>query len=190
MTTLPYPTAEGREAAASADDAEAVFALVYRHMRALAATRGADLDDLVQVASEQALKSLPSFEGRAELSTWIYRVCYLTLLKHDRSLRRWLRRFLFTTDGELPEVAIADPAADEALAAGERAKRLRVALATLSPKRRAVVVLHDLERVPADEIAAIVGAKIGTVRSRLRDGRKDLARALRDDPYFGEEVKG
>jgi DNA-directed RNA polymerase specialized sigma24 family protein len=49
-------------------------------------------------------------------------------------------------------------------------------------------MLHDLEGLPIEEIAAIVEANPLTVRSRLRDGRKDLARPLADDPFFGDEV--
>jgi RNA polymerase sigma-70 factor, ECF subfamily len=196
VTTLPYPAQMDAEAArregdvtAAEQDADAVFALVYRHMRALAAGREADLDDLVQAASEQALKSLSTFGGRAALSTWVYRVCYLTLLKHHRSVRRWLRRFRLTADGQLPDAPAPGPRADDALRERELALRLRAALARVSPKRRAVVVLHDLERLGVDEIATIVGAKEGTVRSRLRDGRKDLAAVLRRDPYFGDDAR-
>jgi len=36
------------------------------------------------------------------------------------------------------------------------------------------------------DIAEIVGAREGTVRSRLRDGRRQLAKLLVDDPYFGD----
>src|SRR3954468_12029276 len=89
----------------SVDDeasADAVFPLVYRMMHALAGP-SRDLDDLVQAANEQVLRSLPSFEGRARFSTWVYRVCYLTMLKESRWHRRWLRRFTLTDDGELPE---------------------------------------------------------------------------------------
>ncbi len=74
----------------------------------------------------------------------------------------------------------------ELLEQRERAARLRQALEQVSPKRRLVVVLHDLEELELDENAAIVGANLHTVRSRLRDGRRLLAQALERDPYFGD----
>lgn len=74
----------------------------------------------------------------------------------------------------------------ELLEQRERAGRLRQALEQVSPKRRLVVVLHDLEELELEEIAAIVGANLHTVRSRLRDGRRLLAQALERDPYFGD----
>jgi RNA polymerase sigma-70 factor (ECF subfamily) len=65
---------------------------------------------------------------------------------------------------------------------------LRKAVDRLSPKRRAVVVLHDLDGQSIEDVASVVKANPLTVRSRLRDGRRDLARLLADDPYFGDEA--
>jgi RNA polymerase sigma-70 factor, ECF subfamily len=162
---------------------EQVFELVYRQMRSLVAGKDRDLDDLVQDAMEQALKSLPSFEGRSKLSTWTFQVCYRTLLKRRRSWGRWFRRFSFSSTGELPEppqVPTTEPTLRK-----ERLQRLQGALAQLPDKKRSVVLLHDLEGHSSEEIAEIVGAKLGTVRSRLRDGRRELLSLLEADPYFG-----
>jgi RNA polymerase sigma-70 factor (ECF subfamily) len=174
--------AEAPSPAATADE---VFALVYRQMRTLAGRR--DVDELSQVAAEQAIRSLPSFEGRSQLATWTYRICYLTIRKHDRWYRRWLRRFALTDDGELPEVAIESGPADAAVRT-ERLARLRAALARLSLKRRTVLLLHDVEGFSVEEVAAVVDAAPVAVRSRLRDARKALARELSADPYFGDEA--
>jgi RNA polymerase sigma-70 factor (ECF subfamily) len=165
-----------------------VFALVYRQMRKLAGPR--DVEELTQVAVEQVLRALPRFEGRSQLSTWTFRICYLTVRKHDRWYRRWLRRFTLTADGELPETAAALGVArsEESLERKQRASRLHAALALLSAKQRAAVVLHDIDGLSIDEVAQIVGAAPVAVRSRLRDGRKMLAKALANDPYFGDEA--
>jgi RNA polymerase sigma-70 factor (ECF subfamily) len=138
------------------------------------------------MAAEQVLRSVASFEGRSKLSSWSFRICYLTVLRHERWYRRWLRRFTLSERGELESEAPAleEPTLDEL----ERAARLRKAVTRLSPKRRTVVVLHDLEGHSIEEIAGIVAAKPLTVRSRLRDGRRDLARFLGADPYFGDEA--
>jgi RNA polymerase sigma-70 factor (ECF subfamily) len=164
---------------------EQVFPLVYRQMRSLAGSRP-DFDDLVQTAAEQVLRSFASFQGRSKLSTWSYRICYVTVLRHERWYRRWLRRFALAERSEIESRA---PAHEEpTLEEFERAARLRQAVARLSPKRRTVVVLHDLEGNSIEEIAGIVAANPLTVRSRLRDGRRDLARLLSADPYFGDEA--
>jgi RNA polymerase sigma-70 factor (ECF subfamily) len=171
------------EVKASRDE---IFGLVHRQMRALAGRR--EVDELVQVAAEQAIRGLPKFEGRSKLSTWTFRICYLTVRKHDRWNRRWLRRFVLSKDGELPETTSAGSDPDERYLREERVVRVRAALEQLSPRRRAVVVLHDMEGLSIDEIAAIVGAKTVAVRSRLRDGRNALAALLAQDPYFGVDA--
>jgi RNA polymerase sigma-70 factor, ECF subfamily len=163
-----------------------VLSLLYRQMHALAG-RAADLDDLVQMAAEQVFRSLSSFEGRSAPSTWTYRICYHTLLKQRRWHRRWLQRFSYAED--IPRAEMADERdSGQLLEQRERARRLRAALERVSAKRRAVVILHDLEELEVEEIAAIVGANEGTVRSRLRDGRKRLAEELERDAYFGVEA--
>jgi RNA polymerase sigma-70 factor (ECF subfamily) len=173
-----------REMSVTGDE---LFALVYRQVRKLAGHR--DVDELAQAAAEQAIRSLASFEGRSSLATWTFRICYLTIRKHDRWYRRWLRRFALTNDGEVPDVPqAAEASVEERLVADERAARLRAALNQLSPKRRAVVVLRDLEGFSVEEVAGIVGAEPAAIRSRLRDGRKALGKLLASDPYFGVEA--
>jgi len=183
----PIAAAPGADSGGGRAQAAEIFTLVYRQMRSLVGGR-AEFDDLVQIAAEQALRSLPSFEGRSKISTWTYRICYLTLLKHERWYRRWLRRFALTEPAELFETEGSLAPDDLVLEQMERSARLRTAVDRLSPKRRAVVVLHDLEGLSVDAVAIVVKTNPLTVRSRLRDGRKDLARLLADDPYFGDEA--
>jgi len=184
----PVPEAPSSEPAPRADAwplRDEVFGLVYGQMRSLAG-RAPDLDDLVQAAAEQALRALPAFEGRSALATWTFRICYHTLLNERRWYKRWLRRFTLTGDGTLPDPEDAKPGPNEALEQIERALRVRAALERVSPKRRAVVILHDLEGLPLGEVVEIVGANLLTVRSRLRDGRRRLLAELKSDPYFGD----
>jgi RNA polymerase sigma-70 factor (ECF subfamily) len=185
---LDATLAGDREEIVAAVRPDEVFALVYRQMRKLAGPR--DVDELTQVAVEQVLRALPRFEGRSQLSTWTFRICYLTVRKHDRWYRRWLRRFTLTADGELPETpaALGVARSEEGLERKRRASRLHVALESLSAKQRAAVVLHDIDGLSIDEVAQIVGAAPVAVRSRLRDGRKMLAKILANDPYFGDEA--
>jgi RNA polymerase sigma factor (sigma-70 family) len=163
-----------------------VFVLVYRQMHALWGRFRVDFDDLVQTASEQAVRSLPRFRQDSDLSTWTYQICYRAVLRHRRWSMRWLRRFTLDEPlGDAPDVRLDAPAV---LEERERAQRLHRALDDLSEKRRAVVVLRDLEGLDMQEIALIVGASEATVRSRLRDGRAQLANLLEEDPYFGAEA--
>lgn len=165
----------------------ALLELLYRQMRALAGPRQ-DLDDLVQSAAERALRALPSFEGRSAFSTWTYGVAYRTLLDHERWFRRWRRRFAAFEDARSSD--LIGPADTERLTLElERARRLHALLARLPAPKRAVIVLHDLQGLALDQVAAIVGANPRTVRSRLRDARHKLAAWLCHDPVFDAEVQ-
>jgi RNA polymerase sigma factor (sigma-70 family) len=170
---------------AGCDLEEQVFALVYRQMHALYGRWRSDFEDVAQAAAEQALRALPSFRRESELSTWTYRICYRTVLRHRRWYTRWLRRF--TLDAPT-SVAIDDESAEMQIEQRERLARLSRALDELSEKRRAVVVLRDIEGLGIPAISAIVGASEPTVRSRLRDARRELAKLLRADPYFGADL--
>jgi RNA polymerase sigma-70 factor, ECF subfamily len=165
-------------------DRDEAFALVCRHMRTISRLQGPELEDMVQMAAEQVLRRLDSFEGRSAASTWIFRICYNVFLNQRRLYKRWLRRFTLTASGALPEVADAGESASR-LEGQERSARLHAALDAMSPKLSTVVVLHDLKDLAIDEIAALLEIKDRTARSRLRNGRLELRRRLGKDPYFG-----
>jgi RNA polymerase sigma-70 factor, ECF subfamily len=156
-----------------------LFEALYRRMAALAGRGAPDLDDLVQLAAEQVIKCRENFEGRSELSTWIYGVCYRVLLKQRRWYRRWSVRFRLEQEGD--PMPSDDTMPSAMLERRERARRLQAALDRLSERHRTVVVLHDVEELTIAEIAGIVGSNELTVRSRLRDGRKRLRTLLSGD---------
>lgn len=144
-------------------------------MRALAGPAANDLDELIQLAAMQTFRSIHRYDGSCSLTTWIYAVCYRVLLSERRWYRRWRLRFSYW-DGEDPPND--QPTPTELLEARDRSRELHRGLARLSDKYRAVIVLHDLEERSVAEIALIVRAGELTVRSRLRDARKQLARLL------------
>ncbi len=145
-----------------------------------------DLEDLTQTALEQVVRSLDGFEGRCETTTFTYRIASRVVMNHWRSFRRYVRRFV-TSDAELAPPVSAD---DDPLAILERhrAARLHHHLERLSADQRVVVVLADLEELPASRIAEILDTPEPTVRSRLARGRAELQRRLKGDPLFADDV--
>jgi RNA polymerase sigma-70 factor (ECF subfamily) len=83
-----------------------------------------------------------------------------------------------------PNLIGEEPLPGASLEARERIRSLHTALAAMTEKYRAVVVLHDLEGLGVAEIATIVGCNELTVRSRLRDGRRQLRKLLEADETF------
>jgi RNA polymerase sigma-70 factor (ECF subfamily) len=135
--------------------------------------RDEDARDATQDAFLSALRKVSSFRGDAAFTTWLHRVtvnaCY-------DMLRRRARGPLLELDSELPPPeprAGVDPA--EAAAVGVDVRR---ALVQVPEEFRAVLVLHDVQDMVYDDVAAVLGIPVGTVKSRLHRGRVMLARAL------------
>lgn len=131
--------------------------------------RPEDARDATQETFLAALRKLPSFRGDSSLGTWLHRVgmnaCY-------DILRRRKRR----AEEGMPENPIAAPG-DFAESSAE-ALDVQRALARVPEEFRAVLVLHDVQDLPYEEIAQVLGVPIGTVKSRLHRGRVGLARIL------------
>lgn len=161
-----------------------LFDITYECMRALAGSHAPDLDDLVQVAAEQMFRKLPAFEGRSSVRTWIYAICYRVLLQHRRWYRRWNKRFRLEQDGDLSVSDDDHQLPSKRLELRERARVLQAALSQLSERKRAVVVLHDLEELSIAEVASIVDCNLRTARSRLRDARKQLRKTIEAERKF------
>ena len=137
-----------------------------------------DARDVVQDAYLRAFKGLARFRGDAQFSTWMYRItanCANTLLAKRNRHRH----------DELPETVVdADPDRDPAARSDAMALRddIEAALARLSPKLRAVVVLRDVYELPHEEVARELGISETAAKVRLHRARLQLKQAL-----FGRE---
>jgi len=147
-----------------------------------------DVEDLTQAALEQIVRSIDRFEGRCELSTYTYRIASRVVMNHWRSLRRYFKRFVLGAE-DVPEPESMDSSHNTTdLVERQRAARLHYHLDRLSADHRLVVVLADLEELPASRIAEIIDCPENTVRSRLKRARTELARRLSRDPAFADEA--
>jgi RNA polymerase sigma-70 factor (ECF subfamily) len=127
-----------------------------------------DLDDLVQETFVRVWQGLDKFKEESSPKTWIYRIAVNTAIDHQRKNRN--RKF----DVELsPSLEGSDRAR------GQICWNLfQRGLATLSIDHRTVLVLESMEGFSIDEIATVVGAWKGTVKSRLFYAKKQMLRFL------------
>ena len=162
----------------------AAFERFYRDHRRLVAANlyrvlgdRAELDDLVQEVFVIAFRGMARFRGDSKLSTWLYRVCVNVALGR---LRQRSRRPPPVPYADLVEEAGTDASATPAERTSRREDLARVhrALEALPPKKRIVLVLHEIEGLDIKEIAAIVGAPLVTVRTRLHYGKKEFYRRM------------
>ena len=141
-----------------------------------------DARDALQEIMVKAWRALDRFDGKAAVSTWLYRigVNHCTDLLRQRSLRRVESLDSLREDrGFDPPSPAEDPA--EALEHKERNAAIRQAIGQLPPDQRTALVLFALEHRSYEEIAALTGAELGTVKSRIARAREKLAGMLRED---------
>lgn len=136
-----------------------------------------DARDLVQETFLRAARRSSSIPARLQAEeAWLVRV--LVNIRRDQ----W-RRTAVRTRYDLEAVQRSDGDRDQEAALIARATVWR-ALEVLKPRRRAVVVMHELEGLAIPTIASLLGISAVTVRWHLSMGRRDLARALR--PQMGD----
>jgi RNA polymerase sigma-70 factor (ECF subfamily) len=143
-----------------------------------------DADDILQEVFVEVARSLRKFEGRAAFSTWLHRICVRTAVRQMK--KRYRQVGESAQEDSRPEPADLRPGPDEETATRDRAKRVRALLEQLAPKKRMVLVLHDLEGVSPKEISDLVGAPVLTVRTRLFYARRELAALAARDPALAE----
>lgn len=150
------------------------FSFVWRSLRRLS-VRERDVADAVQEVFLVVHRRLGEFEGRAKLSTWLFRICLHVASDHAR--RAHVRREVLG-DTELDE--LSDPRSDleSHRARREGLRLLEQALAAMSLEQRAVFVLFELEGLTSGEIAEALSLPLGTVYSRLRRARELFQKAI------------
>lgn len=142
---------------------------LYRLARRLTSNAD-DALDLVQDTFLRAAGASFIPDAPAAEEAWLVRV--LVNIRRDQWRRAANRRQLESKTGLLA-LPVSDPEA-------QAVARTMVwqALDALHPRRRAVLVLHELEGMKSERIAALLGIRTVTVRWHLSRGRRELTRSL------------
>jgi RNA polymerase sigma-70 factor (ECF subfamily) len=164
-----------------------------------------EAQDCVQEAFVRAFSALRQFRGEAAFSTWLYRVA--VNVANDACRRLKAQPVLaselagpgsddpFDPFDRLPSTSLraggVDPAPDleagggqtcaapdEQLVRAQRRELVLTAIRSLPEHHRAVIVLCDLQGLSYQEVAQVIGARVGTVKSRLNRARLALKERL------------
>lgn len=144
-----------------------------------------DTHDLLQEIFAKAYQSLPKFQGKSTFYTWIYQIATnrtLNFLKKRKNRQA-------SSINEMEEAIYQDPALidhtndanpERQSSINELQLKLNEAMKTLSEPHRMVVTLFDIQGMSHAEIAKILNASVGTIRSRLHYAHLQLQSALQD----------
>jgi RNA polymerase sigma-70 factor (ECF subfamily) len=156
-----------------------VYRLCYRYVN-----NHHDANDMAQETFLKAFRAIHSFRGDSAFSTWLYRIAVNTCLSF-RSARR--------PEQDPLDDSLADskPPASEEIEREERARLVRSAVSRLPEKQRATLILKIYHELTHEEVAAILGATVGTVKANLfhalANMRKNLAGSALDLAKGGGE---
>jgi RNA polymerase sigma-70 factor, ECF subfamily len=125
-------------------------------------------DDALQEVWLDVFRALPRLADPGAFTAWLYRIARVRTYRVLR--RRPPTQPLADVEPEAPE-AEADFTAEEAAA-------IHAALDRLSPEHREALILRFVEDMSYEQIAAVAGVPVGTVRSRLHNAKRELRRLL------------
>jgi RNA polymerase sigma-70 factor (ECF subfamily) len=157
-----------------------VFNLTYRMLG-----NREEAEDVAQEVFITVFKSIDSFRGDSQFSTWLYRIAanhcknrikYLAR-RHDRDQDEYdEQRQSSSAAGTYAPASIPRP--DKHLEGVELEKLMQKAIASLDEDHRLLIVLRDIEELTYDEICQITGVREGTVKSRLHRARMALRKKM------------
>ncbi|MBN2549310.1 MAG: sigma-70 family RNA polymerase sigma factor [Anaerolineales bacterium] len=151
-----------------------------------------DAEDVLQETFLKAFRSLPNFDGRSSLSTWLYRIATneaLMFLRRNKHLAISLDEPLENADQEESEpLQIVDWCClpENELMSAEALSHLDQAVEALSPALRVVFLLRDIEGLSTQETGEVLNLSEMAVKTRLSRARLRLREILTE--YYGERV--
>jgi RNA polymerase sigma-70 factor (ECF subfamily) len=168
-------------AAVAAGDLGALGTVYDRHARdvwrvvARVMSGSGDVDDVVHATFLKLPELARSFDGRPSAKNWLCGIAVRLALRRGRTVERFTRML-----SRFARAPWAQPTADPETQAilGEDLATLQRALEALPPKKRAVVVLVELQGMPQEEVAEVLGIPAATVRTRLFSARRALREAM------------
>jgi RNA polymerase sigma-70 factor (ECF subfamily) len=176
--------------AAQSGDMDA-FAALFEELRPMATAVArrlvgdSDADDVVMDSFLKAWKALPRFRSGSSLKTWLYRITYNCALDAIRKRSRHRVESLSAgTNGEPAAHDVVDATQrgpDEEIEAKDLALRVKEAMTQLSEEHSMAVQLRYMDGLSYREIAAATGTSIGTVMSRLFNGKRRLQKLAKLD---------
>jgi RNA polymerase sigma-70 factor (ECF subfamily) len=158
-----------------------VFSLIYRLVR-----NREQAEDLAQDTFIKVLNAIDRYDPSYKFSSWIFKIAHNTALdqlrkKEPETLSLDGSPHALTAD-EVEATTLTAVSADENpeqfTSSREVGQEIEQALGMIRPEYRTAIVLWHIDGRPYEEIAEIMGLPLGTVKTYIHRGRKDLRQHL------------
>lgn len=153
-----------------------------------------DVEDAVQQVFLEAWRSMGRFEGRSLFSTWLTKIAIHTCLSFHRKAGKVLlnnndevdpyeqaTKLLWRDSAKIP---------DEEVFLNERKAMVNKLLARMTPKKKIVFIMSDMQGMTAPEISNVLKIPDATVRTRLFHARKEFALWVNKNKNYRETLVG
>jgi RNA polymerase sigma factor (sigma-70 family) len=134
-----------------------------------------EVKDAVQETFLRVFRHLAQYDERRDFMGWLFRITVNVC--RDRLSRSRKRTSVFTTLEDADTVA-ASCDLDGALDARHELARLTRAIDSLPEKERLALILRDVEELPTEEVAEILGSRPSTIRVQIHSARAKLRRLM------------
>ncbi len=161
-------------------DHAAFAALVDRHRTAVYRTAFAALgteqeaEEVAQDAFIIAFRRIADFRGEASFRSWLLTIAWRRALSHRRTVVRRLRRVVGLGSEAWPEPPALDPSPEAALLDGDLRRQVRRLIRALPAALRDALLMTAASPETYEEVAAVLGIPVGTLKYRVADARKRL----------------
>ncbi|MEM7351422.1 MAG: sigma-70 family RNA polymerase sigma factor [Acidobacteriota bacterium] len=153
------------------------YEMVYASLMRLTGGNADLAADLTQETYRKAWKSLPRFQRRSQLSTWLYRIAYNTFLNHIRRPARLQP----IDERQVATVEAPEPGQDEMFSRREVSERLRRAVVGLPEPLRFTISARFWGELAVEEIARLEKVTGAAIRKRLKKAMGRLRTVLGED---------
>jgi RNA polymerase sigma-70 factor, ECF subfamily len=134
-----------------------------------------DAADLAQDVFVRAYRAIRGFKGESAVGTWLHRIGVNVCLN-----RKAVKTPRFDDLDRVEPLATAEHG-DAVLLRGERAARVRAAIARLPPKQRATLILRTYRDLSHEEIAGILGSSVGATKANFFHALANLKKLLTEE---------
>lgn len=154
------------------DSYRQAFNMAYR----LTSNR-AEAEDLLQETYVRAYRFFHRYDDNLPFTSWLYRIMtniHIDAVRRHSRLRTVSIDQTGTDSGQAWELADEQSRSDSSLMEDQLDEPFQLGLKAMTPEFRMAVILADIEGMSYEEIALIMETSVGTVRSRIHRGRKQL----------------
>ena len=147
-----------------------------------------DAEEVAQDVFVRIYRALPKFRGDSEFTTWMYRIAMnLARNKYRWNKSRGSQRNISidaplpgSDDGDSRRIDVLETGMnpEESVDLSEFERRAKEEIEQLPDLYREALVLRNVEEMSYEEIASLLGCKLGTIKSRIARAREELRKRL------------